>query len=153
MRILALMCMLASMPVACVKYPWLPATAAELAKLQLEPAHPEGTESYLMDRARRRDRLIHALAIYALGTASLVGLSVVALGGYSRKIDATSWILSAVTGVAIAQFEQPLIGPSTDNGYVLIVTYLPLGISFVAGTAGLITLAEPQWDTTGDKPA
>lgn len=144
LRILALVCILASIPIACVKYPWLPVTVGELVQLQSEPPNPESTESYSIDRTRRRNRLIHAVALYGLGTASLFGLSAVALGGYSRKINAASWILSAVAGVAVAQFEQARIGPSTDNGYVLVMTYLPLGIAVVAGAAGLTTLAERQ---------
>src|SRR3989442_1293506 len=101
LRILAMICILASMPLACLKYPWLPATVGEFVDLQRDP-YPSGTESYHQDRARRLSRVTLALFLYALGTVSLVGLCLVAKGATSRRVEAASWLVSAATGVLIA---------------------------------------------------
>lgn len=140
LRILAITCIVASMPLACLKYPWLPATVVEFVDLQHDP-YPLGTESYHQDRARRLSRVTLALLLYTLGTVSLVGLCFVAKGAMSRRVQAASWLISAATGVGIAQFEQPRIGPSTDHAYVVMTIYFPLGIAALSGAAALVTLA------------
>jgi hypothetical protein len=78
LRIMALVCILASAPVAFWKYPWLPATLMEFAELQHDPA-PWGTPSYhvLPRRSRAAPRASEArlvLLLDALGTVSLYWL-------------------------------------------------------------------------------
>ena len=143
LRILAIMCILASMPLACLKYPWLPSTVAEFVDLQHDP-YPWGTESYHQDRARRLSRVTLALTLYTLGTVSLVALCLIANGTTSRRVQAASWLISAATGVGVTLFEQPRIGPSTDHAYVVMAIYLPLGIAALSGAAALVTLASRE---------
>ena len=151
LRVLASVCILAAIPLACVKYPWLPATVWEFRDLQHDP-YPWGSESYHQDRARRLSRVTLALLLYALSTCSLIGLCLVAKGASSRRVQALSWLMSAAAGVGIAKFEQPRIGANTDSAYVLMAIYLPLGIAAVSGTAALVTLALRTAEASEPRP-
>lgn len=91
LRILALICILSSMPVACLKYVWLPGTVAEFVDLQHDP-FPWGSASYHEDRALRLSRVSFALVLYALGTVSLVGLCLITRGTLSRRVQTASWL-------------------------------------------------------------
>jgi len=139
MRVLAVACILAATPLACVKYPWLPATAIEFTELQREP-YPGGTESYHEDRDRRSSRVSVALLLYASGTVSLVGLFLVARGVTSRRAQTITWLITAATGAGIASFERSRIGFGTDVSYVAMAFHTPMGIAVVASLAALLTL-------------
>ena len=141
-RALAVACILAATPVACLKYPWLPATVMEFAELQRDP-YPSGSESYHEDRARRSSRVSVALLLCALGTVSLFGLCLVAGGASSRKVQTVTWLITAATGAGIASFERSRIGSGTDDAYVALAFYSPMGIAVVAGLAALMSLVVP----------
>jgi hypothetical protein len=51
LRLLAAMCLVAAVPLACIKYPWMPATVMETVASYHEP-YPDGSASYLADRRR-----------------------------------------------------------------------------------------------------
>ena len=71
-RIMALGCIVASLPIAFLQFPWLPARVIEFVELQHDPA-PWGTASYHMDRERRLGRVESGLILYALGIFALAG--------------------------------------------------------------------------------
>jgi hypothetical protein len=139
MRALAVACILAATPVACLKYPWLPAIAIEFVELRHDP-YPGGTESYHEDRDRRSARTNVALLLYALGTFSLVGLSLVATGVISRRLQTITWLVTAATGAGIALFERTLIGSGIDDDYVAMALYAPMAIAVGASLAAVLTL-------------
>ena len=51
LRLLAAMCLAAALPLACIKYPWMPVTVRETVASYHEP-YPDGSASYLADRKR-----------------------------------------------------------------------------------------------------
>jgi hypothetical protein len=138
-RLMALGCIVASLPIALLQYPWLPATVIEFAELQHDPA-PWGTESFHIDRERRLGRVEPALILYALGTLALSGLGAIVLKIFPWWADLAIWIMTAATCVAIAQFVRPIIGPSTDPVYSAIMICLPLGIAITCTLAALMSL-------------
>src|SRR5438309_9329157 len=125
---MALGCLVASLPLALLQFPWLPATVIEFVELQHDPA-PWGTESYHIDRERRLGRVESALVLYALGIIALSGLGAIVIKVFPWWADLAIWIVTAATGVGIAQFERPIIGPGTDPVYSTIMISLPLGIA------------------------
>jgi small neutral amino acid transporter SnatA (MarC family) len=139
LRTLAFVCLVASMPLACVKYPWMPATVMEFVELQRDPS-PQGTASYHAARSTRLQGVGLALTLYALGTISQFGLSIVATKAAPRWIEVAAWAIVAVTGIGIARFEQPTIQPTMASAYLVIAVYIPLGIVALAGPGALATL-------------
>jgi hypothetical protein len=133
----ALGCLLAAGPLACLKYPWMPATIAEYAELQHDP-YPWGSASYHEDRARRLERVRLALLLYALGSASLVGLGLIAANVPPRFVQTACWIMTSLTGAGVVHFEKRNLGASPD--YVLMAIYAPLAIAVVSGIATLLSL-------------
>ena len=136
---MALGCIVASLPVAFLQYPWLPATVIEFGELQHDPA-PWGTESYHIDRERRLGRVESALILYALGTFSLSGLGAIIIKVFPWWAELAIWIMTAATCVGIAQFVRPLIGPRTDPVYSAIMISLPLGIAITCALAVLMSV-------------
>ena len=137
LRIAALGCILASAPVAFLKYPWLPATIMEFAELQHDPA-PWGTPSYQQGRAARLERVKLALLLYAVGTVSLCGLSAIVAKLLPWWADLVAWGMTAVTGLGIARFDRPMM-PGTDPAYVFMTVYLPAGIGVVAAVFAVVS--------------
>jgi len=139
LRVLAVACFLASVPVSCLKYPWLPATALEFADLRQDP-YPGGSQSYHQDRARRLASTRQALALYAFGAASQIGLCLIIAGRGSRALHLAAWTLAAVTGFGIAQFERPHIDSSTDPAFTIMTVHIPSGIAAFSAAAALATV-------------
>ena len=69
---------MASLPIAFVQFPWLPARVIEFVEVQYDPA-PWGTASYHLDRERRLGRVESALILYALGIFALAGLGAIVI--------------------------------------------------------------------------
>ena len=137
LRVMALGCILASAPVAFLKYPWLPATLLEFAELQHDPA-PWGTRSYHVGRAQRLERVQLALLLNALGTVSLCGLVAIVAKALPWWAELATWSVIAVTGLGFARFEIPIM-PGTNPAYLLMTVYLPLGIAVIAAVAVVFT--------------
>jgi hypothetical protein len=138
-RVLAVGSLLASTPVALLKYPWLPATVMEFVQLRREPPS-YATESYRQDRARLIRSTRVALLLYALGTASLWGLCFLAVGRLRWWTEIGTWMLVGLTGIWIADFESPSIGPTTDRFYVGVMIGIPHAIAVASGAAALFRL-------------
>ncbi|HYL93681.1 MAG TPA: hypothetical protein VEW69_11065, partial [Alphaproteobacteria bacterium] len=94
---MAVGCILASLPVAFLKYPWLPATIMEYAELRREPA-PGATQSYYEGRQHNLERTELALVWYFIGTVALGGLVVVAAGIVPWWVELAIWILTFAAG-------------------------------------------------------
>jgi hypothetical protein len=135
---MALACIVASLPIAFLTFPWLPATVIEFAELQHDPA-PSGTESYHADRERRLGRIEAALALYALGIIALGGLGAIVAKVLPWWAELTIWIVTAATCVGIARFFRPIVGPRTDPVYAAMVTLLPLGIAITCAVASIMS--------------
>lgn len=147
LRILAATCLAAALPVACIKYPWMPATIMETVASYHEP-YPDGTASYLADRRRLFVEWHLATGLYVLGTASLVGLLLIATQRASRRFQVAFWILAGVSGVGVAGFERPKIAFDMKSAYAIMAIWLPLpitGISIVGLglTMGLRSYEKP----------
>src|SRR5215469_13328507 len=106
LRVAALGCILASLPIAFLTFPWLPATVMEFRELQHDPA-PWGTASYHADRAQRRERVRLALVLYALGTISLCGLYAIVASILPWWVQTVIWIITFLTALQITRFETP----------------------------------------------
>ena len=48
--------------------------------------------------------------------------------------------MTAATGVGIARFVKPLVGPTTDPIFIAIMIYMPLGIAITCALAAVISL-------------
>jgi hypothetical protein len=141
------MCLVAALPLAWIKYPWMPATIMETVASYHEP-YPDGTASYLADRNRLFAEWHLATALYILGTASLVGLGSIATQRASRRLQIACWILAGITGMAVAGFERSRIASDMKSAYAIMAVWLPLaitGISIVGLglTMGLRSKADP----------
>ena len=136
---MALGCIVASLPIAFLQYPWLPATVIEFGQLQHDPA-PWGTESYHIDRERHLGRVKSALILYAFGTFALSGLGAIVIKIFPWWAELAVWIMTAATGVGIARFVKPLVGPTTDPVYSAIMIYMPLGIAITCALAAVMSL-------------
>ena len=139
-RVLAMGCLLASTPVALLKYPWLPATVMEFVQVRREPPS-YATDSYRQDRARLMRSTRNALLLYALGTASLGILLFLAVGRLRWWTEIGAWMLVGLTGIWIADFEGTSIGPTTDRFYVRIIIGIPHAIAVASVAAALFRLA------------
>lgn len=138
-RGLALACLLASAPLALVKYPWLPATVLEFVELQGDPV-PAGTPSYHAGRAERRRRVETALLLYALGTASLAGLVQLAGAPPGGRAVAAIWLVAGGTALGIVGFERGALSPGVDPAYVVIAVVLPLFVAVVSAVGVALAL-------------
>ncbi len=138
MRVLAAMCLVAALPLACIKYPWLPVTVRETVASYHEP-YPDGSASYLADRKRLFVEWHLATGLYVLGTASLVGLWFIASQRSSRRLQIAFWVLAGVTGMGVAGLERPKIGSGTQNAYVIMAIWLPLAISGISIVGVMLT--------------
>jgi hypothetical protein len=132
------MCLVAALPLACIKYPWMPATVLETMAAYHEP-YPEGTVSYLADRRRLFVEWHLASGLYVLGTASLVGLLSIATQRSSRRLQIAFWILAGVTGMGVAGFETPKSGPDMKNAYAMMAIWLPLAITGMSMVGFMLT--------------
>ncbi len=121
------MCLVAALPLAVVKYPWMPVTIIETVASYHEP-YPDGTASYLADRRRLFVRWHLATGLYLLGTVSLAGLACIVMPCLSRRAQAAVWILAGVAGLGVAGFERPRI-PDMTSAYAVIAVWLPLGVA------------------------
>ena len=137
-RIIAVGCIVASLPIAFLQFPWLPAMVIEFVELQHDPA-PWGTASYHMDRERRLGRVESALILYALGIFALAGLGAIVVKVVPWWAELAIWITTTATCVGIAQFVRPIIGPRTDPVYSAIMVSLPLGIAITCALAALMS--------------
>src|SRR5882724_11987778 len=135
---MALGCIVASLPIAFLQYPWLPATVIEFGQLQHDPA-PWGTESYHIDRERPLGRVKSALILYAFGTFAL-RLAAIVIKIFPWWAELAVWIMTVATGVGIARFVKPLVGPTTDPVYSAIMIYMPLGIAITCALAAVMSL-------------
>ena len=130
------MCLVASLPLACIKYPWMPATVMETVASYREP-YPDGSASYLADRRRLFVEWHLATGLYVLGTASLVGLWSIATQRSSRSLQVAFWVLAGVTGMGVAGFERPKVASDMKSAYAMMAMWLPLSITGMS-IAGLI---------------
>ena len=138
LRLLAAMCLAAALPLACIKYPWMPATVRETVASYHEP-YPDGSASYLADRKRLFVEWHLATGLYVLGTVSLVGLWSIASQRSSRRLQLVFWVLAGVTGMSVAGFERPKIGSGTQQVYVIIAIWLPLVITGMSIVGVMLT--------------
>jgi hydrogenase/urease accessory protein HupE len=139
-RLLAAMCLVAALPLACIKYPWMPATVMETVASYHEP-FPDGSASYLADRRRQFVEWHYATGLYVLGTASLVGLWSVATQRTSRRgLQAAFWVLAGVTGIGVAGFERPKIESALTNAYAIMAVWLPLAITTISIIGLMLTM-------------
>jgi FtsH-binding integral membrane protein len=126
-RLLAVMCLVAALPLAVVKYPWMPATIIETVASYHEP-YPDGTALYLAGRRRDFMQWHFATGLYLLGTVSLVGLARIVVGRPSIRAQVEVWILTVVAGLGVAAFERRRI-PDMTSAYAVIAFWLPLAIA------------------------
>ena len=138
LRLLAVICLAASLPLACIKYPWMPATVRETVASYHEP-YPDGSASYLADRKRLFVEWHLATGLYVLGTVSLVGLLAIASQRSSRRLQLVFWVLAGVTGMSVAGFERPRIGSGTQQVYVIMAIWLPLAIAGISIVGVMLT--------------
>jgi hypothetical protein len=138
-RLLAAMCLAAALPLACIKYPWMPVTVRETVASYHEP-YPDGSNSYLADRKRLFVEWHLATALYVLGTASLFGLFSIATQRSSRRLQLAFWILAGITGMGVAGFERPKIGSGTDTAYVIMAIWLPLAVTGLSIVGLMLTM-------------
>jgi hypothetical protein len=138
LRLLAVICLAASLPLACIKYPWMPATVRETVASYHEP-YPDGSASYLADRKRLFVEWHLATGLYVLGTVSLVGLLAIASQRSSRRLQLVFWVLAGVTGMSLAGFERPRIGSGTQQVYVIMAIWLPLAIAGISIVGVMLT--------------
>jgi hypothetical protein len=136
---MALGCIVASLPVAVLQLPWLPATVSEFIELRHDPA-PRGTAAYHEDRERRLGRVETALVLYSLGIIALSGLGTIVGKIFRWWVELAIWIVTAATCLGIAQFQRPLIGPSTSSVYLAIMIYLPTGIAITSILAAIVLI-------------
>ena len=141
------MCLVAALPVAGIKYPWMPATIMETVASYREP-FPEGTASYLADRRRLFVQWHLATGLYILGTASLAGLWSIATQRASRRLQIACWILAGVTGIAVAGFERPKIASDMMSAYAIMAIWLPLAIAGIP----IVGLGLTMGLRSGEKP-
>jgi hypothetical protein len=139
LRLLAAMCLVAALPLACIKYPWMPATVMETVASYREP-YPDGSASYLADRRRLFVEWHLATGLYVLGTASLVGLWSIATQRTSRRLQVAFWVLAGVTGIGVAGFEWPKVGSDMANAYATMAMWLPLAIAGISIVGLVVTM-------------
>jgi hypothetical protein len=141
LRIAAVFCLLGAAPLAFVEFLWLPATVNEFVQLQHDPA-PWATPSYHESRDAHLNHVRHALLLYALGTAAVCGLCIVAANVLSWKGDLAIWSVTAIAGGGIAQFISAMVVPGREStpAYFFGV-YIPLVIGVIAAAAAILTLA------------
>ncbi len=139
LRLLAAMCLVAALPLACIKYPWMPATIMETVASYHEP-YPDGSASYLADRRRLFVEWHLASGLYVLGTASLVGLLSIATQRSSRRLQVAFWILAGVTGMGVAGFEIPKSKSDMTNAYAIMAIWLPLAITGISIVGLMLTI-------------
>ena len=138
-RVLAVMCLVAAVPLACIKYPWMPATIMETVASYREP-YPDGSASYLADRRRLFVEWHLATGLYVLGTASLVGLGSIATRRFSRRLQAALWVLAGITGMGVAGFERPKIASDMTSAYAMMAIWLPLAVTGMSIAGLMLTL-------------
>jgi hypothetical protein len=140
-RLLAAICLVAASPLACIKYPWMPATVMETVASYHEP-FPDGSASYLADRRRLFVEWHCATGLYVLGTASLVGVwSIATQRTSSRGLQAAFWVLAGVTGIGVAGFERPKIeSAGLTNAYAIMAIWLPLAITTISIIGLMLTM-------------
>jgi hypothetical protein len=131
------MCLAAALPLACIKYPWMPVTVRETVGSYHEP-YPNGSASYLADRKRLFVEWHLATGLYVLGTVSLVGLWSIASQRSSRRFQIAFWILAGVTGMGVAGFEGSRIG--SQNVYMIMAIWLPLAITGISIVGLMLTM-------------
>ena len=139
LRLLAAMCLVAALPLACIKYPWMPVTVRETVASYREP-YPDGTASYLANRKRLFVEWHLATGLYVLGTASLLGLWSIATQRSSRRLQLAFWVLAGLTGMGVAGFERPKIGSDTKAAYVIMTIWLPLVITGISIVGLMLTM-------------
>lgn len=135
LRIVALGCILASLPLAILTYPWLPVTVMEYSSnCGMDPA-PWGTPSYHEGREIRCERVQFALLLYFMGSVSLCGLAAIVAKMLPWWAESATWVITVLTGLEIARFERAIIGQYTQAAYTVVAVYAPLGIAAIAVVA------------------
>ena len=143
-------CMVASVPIGVIAYPWLPATVVEFVQLRDAPVPAWATDSFRTSHERRLQELESALTLYILGTASLGGLAALASKILPALAEIPVWSLTAVTAFWISEFQRPLIGAKTSPTYIVLMIWVPMGIAAIAamealtGIALLLMCGEPK---------
>ncbi len=133
--------MAASVPIGVIAYPWLPATVVEFVQLRDAPVPAWATDSFRESRERKLRQLESELALYILGTASLGGLAALAAKILPAFAEIPIWILTAVTGLGVSEFQRPFIGAKTSPTYILLMIWVPMGIAAVAALEAVIGMA------------
>jgi len=151
MRGLAIVLLACSMPLACMKYPWLPATVSELLALH-GPAIPRGSSSYQAYREHRLRQLYAAMALYGLGTASLGGLVCLSAGVGRRKVRVIAWAVVAGTTIGVMRFEDCPRAGGASGDYVALVCYLTGTIALLSSLACIITVVSGGRWGAGQRP-
>ncbi len=141
---MAIACILASIPIGLLKYPWLPATVMEFVQLWRGPIPAWATESFRTWREARLHHLELALTLYALGTATLGALGAVAAKILPAWAELVVWIVAAGTALEVSIFERPYISATTDPTYTFIMVRVTLTIAVVATVAALISLGNTR---------
>ena len=126
-RLLAATCLVAALPLAFVKYPWMPTTIIETVASYHEP-YPDGTALYLAGRRRLFMEWHFATGLYLLGSVSLAGLACIVMRRPSLLAQVQVWILTVVAGFGVAAFERRRI-PDMTSAYAVIAFWLPLAIA------------------------
>jgi FtsH-binding integral membrane protein len=132
------MCLVAALPLAVIKYPWMPATIIETVASYHEP-YPDGTAMYLAGRRRLFMQWHFATGLYLLGTVSLVGLARLVMRRPSIRAQVEIWILTVVAGLGVAAFERRRI-PDMTSAYAVIAFWLPLAIAGLSLAGLALTL-------------
>lgn len=139
LRITAVGCLVMSLPIAFLKYPWLPATILEYNELRQAPS--SGTPSYQQDHEHQIELTQKALSLYATGSLALCGLAAIVLGILPYWAEIGAWLIAAAAGLEIGRFGQAYVDRSTDLVYVIVTVKLPFIIALVAAAAALVRLA------------
>jgi hypothetical protein len=141
-RALAIICIVAALPLAFLTLPWLPGTILDYADLLRAPVPAWATESY---RTSRESHLHHsevALTLYALGLLALAGLAAITAKILPVSAELLLWLITAGTAVGISSFWGPSISSGTDPTFILFAVRVPVGIAAVAGLGAVVSLAQ-----------
>ena len=140
-RALAIICIVAALPLTCLTLPWLPGTILDFLDLFRTPVPAWATESF---RSSRESHLHHsevALSLYALGTIGLVGLVAIAAKLLSLWGELVLWLITSATALSVSYFWIPSISSDTDPNFVFVAVRLPMMIAAGAGFGAVLTLA------------
>jgi hypothetical protein len=129
-RVLAVLCLTVSGPIAAVKLPWMPATIIETIQSYEPEPYPNGTADYLEDRRRLFVEHHIASGMYLLGIAAAVVLFAIAGQRLPRSVQPVGWLLVVIAGAAITWYELRELVPHSD---------FPVQLLFFAGSPAIAT--------------